>query len=97
MLRLRGPPSFVIILRQVWEEDIAGKGEGKRDDAVDDEQPSPASFAMDAIEVGICCGLQKPAEELSQGTGQPKYHSPLSKLAWSVPAAEKIVDTWVET
>lgn len=46
MLRFRCPPCLVILLRQIWEESIAHDRERKRDDAINDEQPSEAKLDL---------------------------------------------------
>lgn len=57
MFRFCRPPGFVVLVRQVREEDIAHERQGKRDDAVDYEQPSPAGASVYAVETRVCCSL----------------------------------------
>ena len=97
MFRLCRPPSLDAALWKIREEKISHDGEGNGNDAVDDEEPSPAFMAMYTIQVLVRSCLEETTEHLTDRTSQPEYHRPLADLAWSVPRPKHVVDTRVES
>lgn len=53
VLGVRRPPRLHATLRQIGEEQEAHQRKRKRDDTVDDEQPSPALVATDTVQVCV--------------------------------------------
>ncbi len=53
MFCFSSPPCFLPTLRRIWEEEEAQGGERQRDNAVDDEKPSPTRHATHAAQVCV--------------------------------------------
>lgn len=85
MFFLGRPPGFLPALRQVGEEHKSQYSERERDDAVDDEEPSPAGMAVDTTEIRIRSCLQETAKHVANRAGEPEDHGPLAYFLRSIP------------
>lgn len=91
------PPSFLSVLRKVWEEDVTHQGQRQSDDAVNDEEPSPAGVAMNTAQVLVRSCLQETTEHVTDRAGEPEHHGTLADLPRRIPRAQKVVDSRIKT